>query len=349
MTMPSLSRPARANRALAFAAALLVTWLAGCGGSGGDNAPTAEPLTVTLTGVAATGAAIANADVQVVNANGASAIVKTAADGSFSIQIGDAAPFVLSVTDASGKAWYSYARQAGVANVNPLTTLAMLDANGNKPLADLAAAWAKTSARPTEAQVLAGAAKVNANLQSVMQAKGLDAKSVNIFNAAFKADHTGLDAVLDAMRVNIACTATGCAQTIHGPTGAVLLSWNANVATSGFAVTWAGGGTGGTLNVGLGSCKPVAGTYSMVVQTMVAQTSVSGLGGVAIREVCVDGLHAAPSSPAEFCASSAIQQQLPPGVAIVSCTFSGTSGSIAARITTPVLLGYSVSYTFVKH
>ena len=26
-----------------------------------------------------------------------------------------------------------------------------------------------------------------------------------------------------------------------------------------------------------------------------------------------------------------------------------TSGSIAARITTTVLLGYSVSYTFVKH
>ena len=344
MTLTSYAHPLRARWARAFASAWLVAGLAGCGGGGADNAPTAEPLTVTLTGVAATGAAIANADVKAVNANGASAIVKTAADGSFSIKIGDAAPFVLSVTDASGKAWYSYARQAGVANVNPLTTLAMLDANGSKPLADLAAAWANTSARPSEAQVLAGAAKVNANLQSVMQAKGLDAKSVNIFNVAFKADHTGLDAVLDAMRVNIACTATGCTQTINGPTGAVLLSWNANVATAGFAVTWAGGGTGGTVNVGLGSCKPVAGTYSMVVQT-----SVSGLGSVVIPEVCIDGLPAAPSSQAEFCASSAIQQQLPAGVAIVSCTFAGTSGAIAARITTPVLLDYSVSYTFVKH
>ena len=74
MPLTSLVRPARLARvhgALAFAVALLGAWLAGCGGSGGDNAPTAEPLTVTLTGVAATGAAIANADVKVVNANGA--------------------------------------------------------------------------------------------------------------------------------------------------------------------------------------------------------------------------------------------------------------------------------------
>ena len=75
MPLTSLVRPARLARvdgALAFAVALLVTWLAGCGGSGdGDNAPTAEPLTVTLTGVAATGAAIANADLKAVNANGA--------------------------------------------------------------------------------------------------------------------------------------------------------------------------------------------------------------------------------------------------------------------------------------
>ena len=72
MTLTSYAHPLRARWARAFASAWLVAGLAGCGGGGADNAPTAEPLTVTLTGVAATGAAIANADVKAVNANGAS-------------------------------------------------------------------------------------------------------------------------------------------------------------------------------------------------------------------------------------------------------------------------------------
>ena len=71
MTLTWYAQPLRAHWARAFASAWLVAWLAGCGGSGGDNAPTAEPLTVTLTGVAATGAAIANAELKAVNANGA--------------------------------------------------------------------------------------------------------------------------------------------------------------------------------------------------------------------------------------------------------------------------------------
>ncbi len=350
MTLTSFARPPRATLALSFVTALLGVLLVGCGGGGGDNSPTAEPLTTTLTGVAATGAAIANADVKAVNANGASVVAKTAADGGFSIKIGDAAPFVLSVTDASGKAWYSYAKQAGVTNVNPLTTLAMLDANGNKPLADLAAAWANAGARPTETQVLAAAAKVNANLQSVMLAKGVDAKSVNIFNAAFKADHTGLDAVLDALRVNIVCTATNCTQTINGPSvpggpsGTTLLTWNGNVATTGFAIGWTGSGGSGAVTAGLGTCKaPVVGTYSLVVQV-----SVSGPGAVAIPEICVDGLPGKPATQSEFCASSTVTQQLPPGVAVVSCTFAGDSGTIAARIPAPAALDYSIKYSFVK-
>lgn len=331
------------QRALAVAAwGLMPFILAACGG-GGDSA-----VQVQLSGVAATGAAIAGAEVRVVNAAGTAATARTGADGRYTVDIAEAAPYVLSVVDASGKAWYSYAAGAGTAHITPLTTLALLDANAHKPLTDLVATWA--SARPTDASVLEAAKKVNANLSALMSAKGVNPTSINVFTSAFAADHTGLDAVLDGLRVAYSCSATACTQSITSPAGAVLLSWNGDIATTGISLTWsasaAGGvdGTaGGTLTVGLGSCKatPVAGTYSLVVQT-----TVTGLA-VTIPEICVDGLPGKPANQTEFCGSSDVTGQLPPGVEIVSCSFDGSSGTINARVTTPVLLDYSIKYSFV--
>lgn len=327
-------------RALRGLAALVaVATLAACGG--GDD----TPATVRLTGVAATGAPIANASVKILNAKGESVTVRSGADGKYTADIANAAPFVLSVVDAASKVWYSYAAQAGVANITPLTTLALLDANAQKPLADLAAAWAST--RLTEAQVLEAAKKVNANLRTQLQAQGLDPAKLNVFTAEFSANHTGLDAVLDAVRVNVACEASRCAQTITNPGGQVLVTWDGNIATTGITLSWTastagGGSTGGSVTVGLGSCKaPVAGTYSMVVQT-----SVGGVTG-SIPDVCVDNLPGKPASQSEFCDSGSIKQQLPPGVEIVSCSYAGSTGTINARITQPVVLDYTVTYTFV--
>jgi hypothetical protein len=217
---------------------------------------------------------------------------------------------------------------------------------------------------------------VDANLRGLMGSAGVDASSVNVFTeSSFAADHTGLDAVLDAMRVSLSCSATACERSITSPAGSVLVRWNGEIATTGITVSWAisgagiaavtsGGGTGtgsgssggstattggsgtttGSVTVGLGSCKaPVAGTWSMVVQT-----TVSGLGAVAIPEVCIDGLPGAPANQAEFCNSGTTTAQLPPGVSIVSCSFSGSTGTIAARITSPLVIDYSVTYTFVK-
>ncbi len=334
--------------ALAISLAASVT-LAACGGWWDDDIPGVE-----ITGVAATGAAIVNGEVKVVNAKGESASTRTGADGGYRVTIADAPPFVLSVVDGAGKTWYSYAAAAGTAHITPLTTLALLDANADKPLADLMAAWG--TARPSEAQVLEGAKTVNANLRSVMVGAGVDPNSVNVFNApGFAANRSGLDAVLDAMRVSFNCTANACTQTVSSPGGSLLVSWNGNIATTGITVSWdfrASDGTGGGVNaggsgsltVGLGNCKaPVAGTWSMVVQT-----TVSGLGGAAIPEICVDGLPGAPSSQTEFCASDTAKAQLPPGVSIVDCSFSGNTGSITARITTPVVLDYTIKYVFVK-
>lgn len=351
LTAVITSPSARLLRGLARAAVLAgAVSLAACGGWM-DDEPKAG---VDISGVAATGAAIANGEVKVVNAKGETASTRTSTTGDYTVTIGDAPPFALSVVDASGNTWYSYAAAAGTAHITPLTTLALLDANASKPLADLVASWGSRTLN--EAQVLQSAQKLNANLRSLMAGASVDAQTVNVFTApGFAANRRGLDAVLDAMRVKLDCTPAACSQSITSPTGSVLVEWNGNIATTGISVSWtatssssATGGSSatssGTVTVGLGSCKaPAAGTWSLIVQTTVA-----GVGGLTVPEVCVDGLTAAPTSQAEFCASDTTKAQLPPGVEIVSCSFSGDTGTISARITSPVVLEYSVKYTFVK-
>ncbi len=328
--------------------------LSACGGGWLWEDDPVAAASVTLSGVAATGAAIANGDVKVVNAKGETVITRTSSSGDYSVTIGDAPPYALSVVDGAGKVWYSYAAAAGTANITPLTTLALLDANGNKPLVDLLANW--TGANLSASQVLESAKKVNANLSALMTASGVNPASTNIFNSAFSANHSGLDAVLDAMRVSFNCSATACTQTIASPAGNALVSWSGNIATTGISLSWSVGegataGTGGTaaaatsgtINVSLSSCKNSSpGTYSMIVQT-----TVSGLG-VAIPEICVEGLPDKPATQADFCSGTTTRETLPVGVAITSCTYDGTTATIDAVISSPIAISYSIKYTFVK-
>lgn len=347
MNLHPLISLARRWAALAAVAALgtaLSATLVACGG--GDDAPAgggAGP-TATLTGVAATGAAIPGAVVTGINAQGQTVTVNTGADGSFSIAIPEGAPYGLKITDAAGATWYSYANAAGRANITPLTTLALAQAAGNRPLADVLSAW--TTSAPTADQVLAATAVLNANLQDLMRGLGVDPTAVNVFTAEFSANGQGLDAVLDALRVRFDCSASSCTQTLTSPGGEVIVTWNASISTAGFTVSWTGGsGGGGSVNVNLGACtaSPTPGTYSMVVSTTVA-----GLGSVPIPDICIDGLADKPASESEFCGASDVNAALPPGVSIIGCSFDGTVGRIDARITSPITLDYSITYTFVR-
>jgi len=341
-------RLARLTSAIALSTAFCLGLSACGGGGGGDDAPAAgaptAAATATVTGVAATGAPIAGQSVRITNANGASATAVTGNDGSFTIRVTEAAPYVLTVTDAAGQVWYSYAAQAGVANITPLSTLALLQANGSQPLAGLAANWGTVRVEP--AAVLAAAATLNANFQALMQAQGLDPRSFNVFNTPFVANRSGFDAVLDALRISFNCTATSCTQQINSPAGTTVLTWNANLATTGISLSFSGAGaTGGTtINVNLGACQAAAaGTWSVLVDT-----TVEGLAGVSVPQICVDGLPAAPSSQAEFCNSSDFRNQLPPGIEVVSCSYANNVGTYSVRITSPVVVAYTVKYTFVQ-
>jgi hypothetical protein len=341
-TLNAAPRAVRHARAALLCAAVWL--LSACGGSDDPPAATADP-SARITGVAAVGAPIAGATVTAVNARGQTATAITGSDGSFTLDIGDAAPFALQVTDAAGQVWSSFAAAAGRANLTPLTTLAMADAWGYRPLETLLTAWQASA--PTPEHVLAAAAKVNANLQAAIRAQGLDPAALNVFTADFAANGQGLDAVLDAIRVRFACSAGTCSQTITSPDGAVVVNWNAAISTAGFTVSWSGGssGGGGSIDVNLGACSanPVAGTWSLVVQT-----AVGGLAGIPIPDVCIDGLPAKPASQDEFCGGTETLGALPAGVEVLRCSYDGSVGEIAARITTPITIDYTVTYTFVQ-
>ncbi len=339
-------RNAASTLALALAAAALTVGLTACGGGDDAAAPApapaaALPATATITGVAATGAPIAGGKVNAVNAAGKTATATTAADGSYAISVPAGAPYALNITDAAGKIWYSYAPDAGVANITPLSTLALSKANANKPLSGLYDAWGTT--RLSSDTVLDAAKLLNANFQSQLAAKGVDATKFNVFDTPFSANRTGFDAVLDNVRVQFNCTATSCTESVTSPAGSTVVTWNSNLATGGISLSFTAGGVTTNLNVNIGACKAAAaGTYSMLVDT-----TVTGLG-VSIPQICVDGLPAAPTSQADFCSGADYAAQLPAGVQVISCTFASNVGTYNVRISTPLVLDYTVKYTFVK-
>jgi len=314
----------------AMSAVLLVV-LAACGGGGGGSG------SATLSGVAATGAAIAGQTVTVKNAAGTTATALTGTDGSFTVTISASAPYVLSVVDGNNVTWYSYAPASGTVHINPMTTLALLSANGNAPLDELMTNWASSTL--SEAAVLEAAKKVNANLQSVFIANGINDLSTNIFNAFFEANGTGLDAVLDDLNIGFSCDGSVCTQTIQNiaslgsPT---TITWNNAIDTTGFTISWTtggssgggnSGGNGGSGSVTVGqSCSALSltGPYAL-------ETSTSGI------TTCIDGLSDRPTTQNEFCSDSLVNSYAGSGgtVSITGCSFSGNQGSISTQISAP--------------
>lgn len=342
-TMPtpvpaSPSRPSPALRCAALAGIALA--LAGCGGGGGGDLPVGfdDPLNTydTVTGTAATGAPIAGATVQLVSAKGTTATATTRADGRFSVSLPQSGPYLLSVTDSAGRRWYSYAPAGGTANLTPLTTLALLEANGRAPLATLASGW--SSSPLTASAVAQAAATVNANLRTPLASGGLDPRALNVFDQPFDANHTGLDGVLDGLDVAIACSGSTCTPTLRERDGNTTVSWSANPATGDIAVQWSVIGTGSALNLTLGTCAGgAAGSVTLQVETRAF-----GLKVAALPDVCVTGLPRVPGSSSAFCTDPLLAALLPPGLGSLSCSFSGSTGRIDGG-------RYSVSFTYVQH
>lgn len=106
--------------------------LAACGGSGSSSVAPPVNATLTLSGTAATGAALAKRPVQARCATGTSAAAATATtedDGKYSVAIsGGARPCVLRVTATDGSVLHSLAIGTGAsaaANITPVSELVL--------------------------------------------------------------------------------------------------------------------------------------------------------------------------------------------------------------------------------
>ncbi len=192
---------------LAIPAILLIT---ACG-KGGENqlgsGSNAGPS--ILKGTAAAGKPIqGNIDIYGSN-GGVLRNIAIADDGKYQAEVsGLAAPFFLmAIPDdiSQQKAQYSFALDAGVANITPLTTLALLQANGKQDPASLASNWPAraTSISTTLPDAMA---VVNANFKDVFQALepslNIDFSQYNFFTTEFEIGDAA-DQILDHLNVDI--------------------------------------------------------------------------------------------------------------------------------------------------
>ena len=173
----------------------------------GNDSEVTRTVTVTpvvLSGTAAGGAAMVG---QVIVKGSLGEVISTTIDanGHYEIDItGLTAPFRLRAEGTvGGKPFklHSYTAKAnvgGTVNITPLTDLIVANAASQLPQ-DFFDSTVDTSLS-AEALTLQESA-LKAKLQQVFDALNLD--DINLFNSSFSADHTGLDAALDLIKIEI--------------------------------------------------------------------------------------------------------------------------------------------------
>lgn len=200
---PSVARP---RTLLACAAALV---LAACGGGGSSDTPVAACSMCSagkLGGTAAAGAALAGAEISVIGANGRTVRAVANASGVYTVDVSTlTAPYVVQVlANAGGQTvlLHSLATAADVGtravNVTPLTEIITASVLGTDPQAAVAAGTVPFNAITGSALADAETA-LERCLAPVLSVAGLG--SVDLRSTEFKADHSGLDGVLDALKV----------------------------------------------------------------------------------------------------------------------------------------------------
>jgi len=194
---------------LALTSALASLFLAGCGGGGGGTAVSVVPSTM-LSGTVAGGAAVIGT-VIVTDSKGATKGGTIEANGSYSIDVsGMTGPFVLKAAGTVGNTTVTYYSAATVAdiggtvNVTPFTNLIV-----SNIAAQLAENFfsnpdniAKIGTLITPEKLAAAETALQAKLQPVLTALGIS-DSIDLLRSSFAADHSGMDAVLDLVKVEV--------------------------------------------------------------------------------------------------------------------------------------------------
>ena len=186
---------------IAISAAALV--LSACGG-GGDSAPQqTNPQSQKISGVAATGAAMQGATVNITCSAGSGTAI-TGTDGSYSAPVSGASlPCVLTATSSDGKtvlhsliAGSGSVSSCATANVTPLTELLLAQLAGQDPAKYAAAFSSATTVNASDVTAAQSA------LVKVLQSGGFDASSISDFlgGAISAGSGQGYDAVLDTLQ-----------------------------------------------------------------------------------------------------------------------------------------------------
>ena len=197
-------------------AALGAAILAACGG-GGDTADAsaggpAAPLSLSISGVAATGAAIVGGAVEAKCSAGSGSATSNA-DGSYTISVTSGSlPCMLKVTPIGGAALYSVATGSGAsatANINPVTQLVVASLSGTDPVAYFAAFDSAAAATVTAAKITEAVGSV----KTTLAAAGVDLGTIDVLSGtltAASANSSGnaYDQALDALAGKLASAGT---------------------------------------------------------------------------------------------------------------------------------------------
>jgi hypothetical protein len=188
--------------------ALAATWVfSACGGS-------SSPATVTVSGVAATGAAIASGAVTLKCASGASYTTSTGSDGKFSVNVsGVALPCLAQVSYVDGagatQKLRSIVTAAGNANITPVTELVVANLTGGTA----ATAFDNFNATTVKGYTAANIATAVAAVKTYISGLGVSVSSfpTDPIGTAFVPARTGVtgdavDAMLDAFKAKLGST-----------------------------------------------------------------------------------------------------------------------------------------------
>lgn len=206
--MAQRSASSASSKLFRFGGGVVAAALTACGGGTGTGTEALAPVTPpvaapsAISGTVAVGAPMLNAVITVKDALGATRTATAGADGSYHDLSTDGmtAPFSVQacgIVDGSNACYYSVVAEAGTANVTPLTHAAISLALGR----DAAALFTGDAAAPTSAELEAQNQKLVTALGPVLAAVGV-APSTDFATSAFTADRTGMDKVLDAVKIS---------------------------------------------------------------------------------------------------------------------------------------------------
>jgi len=181
----------------------ILLWSCGGGGSSSSGSSSAG----TLSGVAAAGAPIiGTATVKDSSVPPVTRAVPIAADGKYSIDVHDlTAPYMLRADGEVGGREYSLfsaatqADEGGTINITPLTDLIVANIAG-----DIASNYYNSGqfSGLTQEALDTQIAAVTAALLPVLTQLGLD-NSIDLLRTSFNTDHSGMDAVMDVLKVSV--------------------------------------------------------------------------------------------------------------------------------------------------